>query len=538
MPIKKSQTVCILSVVSGLFVLAGLLHLLESVSMPHLSATCFVLSNLIYVGLALAWGFSIAYRILHSGVRRYLMLCCATALLWLLLRVAKCRFFTEETASRYLWYLYYVPQVLVPLFSLYAALQMGCPEGEGFSRKWFLLFIPAGILIFAILTNDLHHMMFEFRPNSTDPETDHTCGWIYYLTMLWIIGLFVATGFVIYRKCRVPESRRRIWIPTSAFMLGCALFLLSTTNINPLHEVPECVCLTFAAVWECFLQAGLVPSNRAYYDFFRETTLQAQIVDTDGFVLYRTKYAPDLSRNQIQASAQQTVYLDKDRHLHSNAIRSGRILWVDNVSEINQMQMRLEEIISQLSEVNDLIRAENELKQQQIRIEEKKHLLDDLTALVQPELALINRLLNEGTQRALKQICILGAYIKRRINLALICHGVESVSVEELAHCIRESLTYLTQDDIVCAYHQEGNANISAETAQAVYDFFEFCVEAALPGLTAMMVRIECAKRFSIRLIMEDVTSFPDFSKYQSFGKVQMEQTDAAFCVTFVPESR
>ena len=54
------------------------------------------------------------------------------------------------------------------------------------------------------------------------------------------------------------------------------------------------------------------------------------------------------------------------------------------------------------------------------------------------------------------------------------------VPVDELAHCIRESLTYLTQYGAVCARHQEGRGSVSSREAQTAYDFFE--VEFALCG--------------------------------------------------------
>ena len=73
---------------------------------------CFLLTNLIYIGLAMAWGFSISRRILHRNDRRWLLLGCAMAVLWLFLRAVKYRFFSDDTITRYLWYLYYVPQIL------------------------------------------------------------------------------------------------------------------------------------------------------------------------------------------------------------------------------------------------------------------------------------------------------------------------------------------------------------------------------------------------------------------------------------------
>ena len=120
----------------------------------------------------------------------------------------------------------------------------------------------------------------------------------------------------------------------------------------------------------------------------------------------------------------------------------------------------------------------------------------------------------------LKQVCLLGAYVKRRVNLALICDKKMVVPVDELAHCIRESLTYLTQYGAVCALHQEGRGSVSSREAQTAYDFFEDCLEAALPSLSALMVRLECGERFSIRLMLEDAAGLPNVDQYRTQGKL------------------
>lgn len=129
----KRRSMAKLCLALGLFILAGVFRQLDRAAPPLPSAVFFLLTNLIYIGLAMAWGFSISHRILHRGVRRYLMLGCAMAVLWLFLRAVKYRFFEAGEINRYLWYLYYVPQVLAPLFSLFAALQMGRREDDAFS---------------------------------------------------------------------------------------------------------------------------------------------------------------------------------------------------------------------------------------------------------------------------------------------------------------------------------------------------------------------------------------------------------------------
>ena len=532
MAAAKRKSVAKLCLALGLFVLAGFFRQMDRLAAPLPSAACFLLTNLIYIGLAMAWGFSISRRTLHRDDRRWLLLGCTMAVLWLFLRAVKYRFFSDDTITRHLWYLYYVPQILAPLFSLFAALQLGRREGDAFSRRWYLLFIPAALLIGGVLTNDLHQLVFRAVPGAATLEADYTHGWMYYLAMTWIVGLLLATGIIVYRKCRVSESRRYAWIPLCVFLGGFALCALSFANIYTFHKMPECFCLTFAAFWESCLQVGLIPTNGYYRYFFSESTVAAQIVNGRGEPVYRAKNAPNLTPDQLEAAACESILLNADTRLQSAPVQDGRVYWLEDISKINRIQAQLAEINAQLSEENELIQAENELKRQRAQIEEQNRLMDAMLSLVQPQLLAINRLLSDKSAQSLKHICILGAYVKRRVNLALICDKKMVVPVDELAHCIRESLTYLTQYGAVCALHQEGRGSVSSREAQTAYDFFEDCLEAALPSLSALMVRLECGERFSIRLMLEDAAGLPNVDQYRALGKLTIDDADGALCAT------
>lgn len=239
-----------------------------------------------------------------------------------------------------------------------------------------------------------------------------------------------------------------------------------------------------------------------------------------------------MTRDQLRASARESVSLNADTRLQSAPVQDGRVYWIEDISKINRIREQLAEINAQLSEENELIQAENELKRQRAQIEEKNRLMDAMITLVQPQLLQINRLLEDGTAQNLKRVCVLGAYVKRRVNLALICEKNAAVPADELTHCIRESLAYLTQYGVVCALHQTGNGSVNSRSVQIAYDFFEDCLEAALPSLSALMARVEYGERFSIRLMMENAAGLPDMEKYARLGRLTHDDTDGEPCLT------
>ena len=262
---------------AGLFILAGIFRQVDFILPPLTSAICFLMTNFLYIGLTFAWGISISRRSLHREVRKQLLLGCAMAVLWLILRAFKYRFFEEDMVTRHLWYLYYVPQILAPLFSFYASLQLGQREDAALPTKWYLLLIPAVLLIGGMLTNDLHQLAFGFSPNMVAWGSDYSHGPLYYLVMAWTVCFLLAAMGIIYHKCRVSESRRYTWIVLCVFLAGAALCFLSFLNLYIFHKMPECFCLTFIALWESCLQVGLLPTNKRYA--LRSQTIERVFAD-------------------------------------------------------------------------------------------------------------------------------------------------------------------------------------------------------------------------------------------------------------------
>lgn len=217
----RRKTITEVCVIGGLFVLAGCLRMADRVLPPLPSAICFLLTNLLYMGLAMAWGFSISHRVLQRSVRLNLLLGCGLAMLWLFMRAVKYRFFGSGTVGRYLWYSYYIPLILAPLLSFYAALGVGRQDEERLPHAWYALLIPAGLLIAGVLSNDVHQLAFRFAQS---PEKgSYTHGALYTLVMIWGVGWMTAAVAMIFSKCRVLENRKKAWIPVCVFAGGWML---------------------------------------------------------------------------------------------------------------------------------------------------------------------------------------------------------------------------------------------------------------------------------------------------------------------------
>ena len=498
----------------ALFLAAGLLHEIDRMLPSAWSALAFLLNLSIYIGLALGWAISIQRRIMPSRMRRLLIATALMALLWLFLRACKYRFFNYEPIRTYLWYLYYLPQLFAPTLTLLIALEQGRSPEQPLRWTWYLVLVPALLLFLGVLTNNFHQLAFRFPPVYVRREDSYTHGPIYFLAMVWSVGMIAASMAILFRKCRVASSRRCIWLPGILFALGFGLCILSFLNILNAFKIPEMFCATFAATFECCIQTGLIPSNTNYGSYFSASTISAQITDASDETVFCSEGSPSLTAEQRQRAQTGAAFLDEDTRLHCHPLRGGRLYWTDNVSQISRTRRQLAEIGELLAEDNDLVRAENALQQQQAQLEEQNRLYDGVLPSVQSQLSRIDALLDGLEPDApdfdarIAKVCVFGAYVKRRCNLALIGEAASSVPAQELALCIRESLGSLAQLHVAASLRLHGEAAFLPSKIILAYDFFEAAVEAALPTLSALLVNLRAdAGGLTLRMNMEDVRS-------------------------------
>ena len=83
------------------------------------------------------------------------------------------------------------------------------------------------------------------------------------------------------------------------------------------------------------LSAGLPAAHQRLLPLlFSESTVAAQIVDGQGQPVYRAKNAPVLTRDQLRASARESVSLNADTRLQSAPVQDGRVYCIEDISKI------------------------------------------------------------------------------------------------------------------------------------------------------------------------------------------------------------
>ena len=112
----------------------------------------------LYLLLFSLWGYSLDRRIIQKQTLHCLRLTAALMLVWLILRTLKYEFVTDLTVARYIWYLYYLPMLFIPLLGVYIALSLGKSEEYRLTeRAGFLVAVPGILFLLVICTSRCLH---------------------------------------------------------------------------------------------------------------------------------------------------------------------------------------------------------------------------------------------------------------------------------------------------------------------------------------------------------------------------------------------
>lgn len=459
---------------------------------------------IIFSGLIVGWGVSVAYRIVQKNIRICLVISAALMLLWMALRAIKYNSPADiNTYGRYLWYSYYIAMVFLPLMMFFAMLNIGKPENTN-NRK-YLLIIPAAVLVLLVMTNDFHQLAFVFEPDFHNWNKQYSYGPVYYVIVVWIFILVLSSIVLSINRCRISATRKKLWIPIVIILVAIIYTLWNNLNHGysglRIYNVPEVFCFASIALWESLIQIGLVPSNTGYGDFFNASNLNTLIFDNEGNVKYRSKNATNVSKDVVLQNGN-SVVIDENIILKKHNIKGGKVVWTEDISAINRINRELSEVKEQISEYNVILKSEAELKKRRAAVTEQNKLYDSITEFIRPQLCdLENILKNIENNRGDISVnyagaCVVNVYIKRISNLLIMAKSRKMLNAFELENSIRELAEYISVYGISCSFFSNVSGEISAEKTIALFKFIGIFIRHIMNCTDALLFNLKVHERF------------------------------------------
>ena len=455
--------------------------------------------SLIYIALYIGWGISVSKRIIQVQVRYYLIAVSGLMVFWFVIRSMRYYFITDIGIARQLWYLYYLPMLFIPLFSLFVAISLGKPENARLSKTALLLLsIPTVLCLLLVLTNDLHQLVFSFPEGEvwTDINNGYTFG--YYIVLGWEILCALAAFVIMIIKCRL--SYRKKYLPF--LLLACSIVyaFIYVSGVEWMQliggDIAAAQCLMFTGILESCIQCGLIQTNTGYEELFMVSRLGAQITDQGNTVCLASSNARELTGEQRMSAKTHPVLADKTTLIKSKPIRFGHVLWQEDVSELTEAIEQIEENCRDLSERNRIRRKNLETKKKIPSLQEKNRAADVLNRETTGQISMIEHLLTQydtendaqKREKLLAGAAVLGAYIKRYGNLLLVSHREETADICDLSRCFEDSFVNLELLDVKYLCTLPADVILATKDMLRIYHTFETILEDCLFDLHSVWV--------------------------------------------------
>lgn len=470
----------------------------------------------LYLLLFTLWGFSLDRRIIQRQALHCLRLTAALMLLWLILRTLKYSFVTGLAAGRYIWYLYYLPMLFLPLLCVYIALSMGKSEDYRLSRGTGMLSIIPAALFLLVITNDLHQQVFAFKSGVPGLPVSGTYSYrpLYFICLGWMVVCMAFSLVCLFRKSRIPSGEGKRIMP---FVLGCAMLLYGILYLSGIPAVRwwfgdmnVMFCLLYAAIYESCIRCRMIPSNTGYVELFEASTLAACIADRSGRIVLRSRAA---GKDMTCPQEGQRIVRPDGMRISSAPISGGYAVWQDNVRQLAELRTRLnankEEMERNKKKLKDAYLVQKSLHE----LTEKNRIYNELeakhsrqTAQMRQMLAQCERSRPAERRSLLKKVLLLGTYIKRSANLYFLSSEYQWLPQQELRLTVDEAVRALTACGTECGVIYRTTEPMRASEVVRLFDLLEIVAETTVDDLhslfisvsdSAMDLSVECAADLS-----------------------------------------
>lgn len=434
----------------------------------------------ILIFLMCAWMHSLKSRITQKSMLVFLRIEIDVMIFWLIVRLIQGAFWEDNVhLMRVSGYLIAFPLLFTTLFGMYAAFGLGRGDGYTLPCKLYLLLIPDIALILLMITNEMHHAVFRVLPSEDENLYFHANFGII-LVLLSATALIVFRMLIIYSRTR--QIRERLYLKALPLILGVAMpmtvlpyFFSGFVVKYELIELTAKLYFLEAMSWESCIILGLVPVNTQYGMVFEQSTVGMSIVDEQGVTQIRSKYAHELTGNQLRNLKASSMISDGRGHeIYLHPISGGYLVYQSDLTQIYSVISELNQTAEELELEGELLHEELRAKSEETSVTVKNQIYDRLTGEVGRYLDYMTKLLenSDDTDRGemMRRLCLAGTYVKRRCNLRLIELESGTISMDELRLSLADMVMSLELFGVRSKLVWEPVDVYSAEYALYIFD--------------------------------------------------------------------
>ncbi len=449
----------------------------------------------VYLSMLIFWGLSIRDRIIDRDMRINTLFIVVFLGLFLLIRSVKWEVSGNYSLEQFLWYLYYVPIIVVSYLTLIVILSSNKKLLSKYKKEIKVMGFAGIIIIVFILTNGLHFQVFRII-EWTEKYDVVERRWGYLLVYFWLLINFILVVVLLIKNSKLENTRKRLLAPIGvvAFYAIYAVLYNIDDSFKGVGAVEFTVmfCLIAVSFIESLIQVGLMPSNQNYIQIFENMDMPIMILDEEYDVISTSKIGTGVSKDVYSR-------LDDGEHLEVQGnrvcikgIKGGHVLWIDDMSEINKSLKEIKKANIEMGIRNEVLKEEIRLSKREIATREKERIYTVIEGEIVGKRKEINELIEEiepeNERFMLTKICLIGAYIKRISNIILLEEIYGYVNALELENAILESLlNYRIKNEAICD-DKFVDFKLSGMMVKSIYSCFSRELERSLDKDTKVEV--------------------------------------------------
>ena len=377
-------------------------------------------------------------RIFDKTLKKYVLSIGVLLAFWMVVRILKT--YTTGFVTEMLWYLYYIPLLLIPTFYYNCSSYLINSKNK---KRRIATIIISTILFLLVITNSLHNIVFKIKSNIND--YNHNIG--YFVIVAWILCLIVVAIINLIKSSKNKGYKNIISI-SIIILIGLVYTFLYIKNIPVIRKTNMSVIIgtLFCVGLEMMLDFNLIPNNFRYKKIFKNSNLPLEIISQDGKTRIATNHSINLKENiinDIKDNKVKNTYKDNNIVKNVKAINGGYSIEEKDFSKIKEYEKKLKLIQQELIEQETILQKQRKIATEIYETKLKSEIIKLLDEKIEQKRNLINELIKEMKITdidKMQNIKLLLNYCKRMSSLVISSYNKEKYDNKRLEIIINEML--------------------------------------------------------------------------------------------------
>ncbi len=392
----------------------------------------------IFLVIFTLWIALLYIRIFDKTLKKYTLGIGICLIFWMILKII--RPFTEGNVSTFMWYLYYIPMIFIPVFYYNASAYLRKYKQSNINK---ITIVVSFLLVLLVATNNLHQSVFKI----IDGDSIYTHEWGYYLICIWIFLLLImAVKILVQINSKQKEKNKIIIMPFIPIILGLVYTIIYILDIGNIRHTNLAIIIgiLFCIGLEILFRLSLIPNNFRYKKIFLNSNLPIEIVSKNGVKEFNTNHYIKICDNaykDIRNNKAKEKYKLKNKIQTIKQIYGGYAIEEEDLSKINKLKENIQAKKGELLKQEKVLKFQKKLTSELYEVRVKNEITELLDEKIDEKRKQINKILDKMEEKDIEKICkikILSSYCKRMSSLVISNYNQEKYNNKRIETIINE----------------------------------------------------------------------------------------------------